>query len=255
MSNGATNTEEKGTGPSPIKESLSIVAAILLPIGLAMYALIYLAHARFYNALGIDAAEVGFSYSNALIQGSGFIATFVLATIVGYPFVLIIVLMVRHPFGRGTKGHSWRVGNFTNSLTSWLNSQRQLLVFTLVVTIALLTIFLVVREISTNTRAVNAVQTGHPLIIPRSILGIPTILVRADPVEIVSIGKPEDVRNVALLHDDKLLYLGQTNSYAVLYDSKAQQSVRLPLSVSIIRVTHCRHREDAPVCREAITVW
>jgi hypothetical protein len=97
-----------------------------------MYSIIYIGHARFYEALHIDPASVGFGYTSALTRGSGFILMDLLSTVALWPLVFLLGRGAFSPRSdRGTRT-SMPAGD-TSRVGQWLRNERRMLIVTLLI--------------------------------------------------------------------------------------------------------------------------
>lgn len=215
---------------------LSDFAPILTATGLVIYFLLSLTYERFYRSLGVRPSDVGLTYANTLTNSVGMILLLGALT-----FVLVFTTPIGAIFHSG-KRRGARIkaaikrGGWPRYRAYLLGSGQVLaLLIGLYWGLDLFTGF--------GTAAANAVKAGRPVVSPY--LGPTTLLaIHADPALIESTLKPGENPGIDSLKGRNLLFLGQANGVAVLYDSNAQTSVLLPTASIVLRISNCATQQS-----------
>jgi hypothetical protein len=191
---------------------------------------------RFYTGLGVDPIEVGYGYSTTLIRTIGYIS-YVIAT----STVVCIAFLILYGFIRyvGKKRSKRSQPGKSRARMSDRDFVTFIAIFSLIAGAA---IPLVLGTMGVGSAA-EAAREGRPILpyAGAASLGVPDLPIRADPVFIAPAGKPNDSPEViSLSKRNNLLYLGQANGTAVLYDPDQQRSIHVPTSEVILKISNCR---------------
>jgi hypothetical protein len=225
----------------PWRETLGYVPTLILLGGLLIYGYLSICYDRFYGSLGVDANDVGLSYTGTLARSSGFVIayTLLIGWLAGGPLTTLPAA-ARHEREDPTSRVPRRM-----RLAS--------IVFSLILlALTLSPPWLKAREASSD------VQTGKPvapirfLLTPwssRPLLPIPVLAIHADPAMVEPAGKPGESPAADRLRGRHLLYLGQAGGTVVFYDAAAQRAVYVPSSAVILHVVNCRGKPPPdPAC-------
>jgi hypothetical protein len=209
---------------SLLREFVTIAASVVIPLGLVIYGISSITYSAFYSTLSVDPSTVGFDYIGTLTHATGLI----IVLSFGVAGVLMPILRRRRHTATG-------------------NRRRQIVAYigiaTLIVSLTLE--FAVLATMDGNkVRAGKAVGNwGRP--------GLIFFFYHADPVIIEPIGKRGDAPAIDRLQSRRLLYLGQADGTAVVYDSCAKRAVYIPLASAVLNVARSpRSREPqyVPPC-------
>jgi len=107
-----------------------------------------------------------------------------------------------------------------------------------VVTVVLLLFlsFLVVDPIDHTLQFADQVKAGHSGGVTAGLLGVPLVRLRADEVHVASAGGVGQFPAVDRLRGRKLIYLGEANSKAVLYDPGHRVTFYVPAATLVLEV-------------------
>lgn len=214
------NAPARSDGRKSIWEVLPpVVTAILAVLGIALGGAISVAYVQFYEALGVDPTEVGFSYTNVLAASIGSVLMFV-------------VLFA-----------------FAYALFEAVTPSRLA-----VAAASVLILLVIVLPLNARIRA-SEVRKGNP-VLPARWGPIVLIAVRADPARVVPNAQQgtSSALNVSSNRalDKPLLYIGRTAGTIVLYDSLTQKTIHLPASDVLLERSNCAPRNSPdPVCKRA----
>jgi hypothetical protein len=218
--------------PLALRTIVGQSVAILAVGGIFLYGWMSLAYDAFYRPLGVDLADIGWSYGGVLARSTGF-ATVLLCTIVVWSILqsLYNLFILRFMGPRFFK--TW------SPLTL-----RRFVLWIFVVGLAFIVSVLGFVNILDGAQAAASVRTGHAV---RPNGRFFTLLsIHADPVSVRIIGDPKAFPSYECLKAktvapcfNRIFYLGQANGTVVLYDSTMQQSLYVPASSVILRVDNC----------------
>ena len=218
-----------------VREGLTYVASLLALAGILVYALVSIAYDAFYRPLDVDPADVGISYGRVLAQSTGMVALngVLMLIVVGLAF---LVLLLARRILRWRKRHILPLHRTISKI---------ILAAVLLEGILLPGLL----EAETAGEAASMVKAGRPVV--PSGQWITVLPVRAEPVLVQpmneavarAISSQLDC-NAAKEHScsDHLLYLGQADGIAVLYNVARQRKIFLPLSSVVLHVSNCRTR-------------
>jgi hypothetical protein len=103
-----------------------------------------------------------------------------------------------------------------------------------------------------GARWASAVKAGRPVVLTPTgpVIAIP---LQANPAKVWPADTSSGALSIDLRHNRDLVYLGQANGIAVLYDSTSQSVFRLPLSSIVLQVSNCRSSTSPdPACKNAL---
>jgi hypothetical protein len=217
-------------------------STVLLALGAAwLYVMMSLTYDAFYRPLGVDPGDVGLSYSTVLAHSAG-----LGLVVVAIPIMTIVA----------AEGLGWVI----DWVIEWIDSRTQarrrkairLSVSWLLVGLAFLafTVKVTSDSITRAEHAAAAVRQGRAVVpIGRFFTLLP---LRADPVVIEPVGEAKSFPSIAafrcdpadFLPCDRLFYLGQADEVVVLYDATTQQSIHIPASSVVLRVSNCGSKDS-----------
>jgi hypothetical protein len=102
--------------------------------------------------------------------------------------------------------------------------------------------FLVIDPIEHTLQFADQVKAGHSGGVTAGLMGVPLVRLRADEVRVASAGGVGQFPAVDRLRGRKLIYLGEANSKAVLYDPGSRMTFYVPAAILVLEV-----REVVPV--------
>jgi hypothetical protein len=232
---GATTTDNN----SPYLAFLQALIPLFAASGILVYTLLTIQYERFYGALGIKPADVGLSYAGVLASSTGYVLFVLISTLLAAIFAvagttLLVSILKRQlrPADIVAEGRS---------LFILVRESRQSMIGVLLFAVV------VVPFIVALTRTYPSPETvrqGLP-ITPRGSmvfsfrLPLDRIPIFAYPAVVDSIEGAEANSSLHELRARPLLYLGQSNSIAVLYDSGQDGALYLPLSETTLRIDPC----------------
>jgi hypothetical protein len=228
-----------GALPS-LKEIGVIMVAAFSITALLVCGLVSFAYERFYQALGINPADVGLGFGVALSRSAGFIVA--LAVVVALVTVAARLVLIR-PLRRlgAHPGRAWT-----------LHSKDASIVLGCYVTLGLLALFLAASVISPVTsytaKARSAAASGNP-VRPLQLYGLPLLATQAEPAFLQPANKARTLPGIWDLHDRSVLYLGQSGGISVLYDSDRGNIVYAPMSLVVLHVGNCAAGASPSSCR------
>ncbi len=203
--------------------------------GALLYGALTVAYARFYGELGVNPSDVGLGYATTLSNSIGALLLFPLLAL--YLFGIAYVL---------ERWDRWYSSESRSTLEKEPPSRSHV---RLVIQLAAVLVPATMLLVSQAGDRASQVEQGYP-VHPNRVGPVTVLAVRADPVVIEESGKPEDEPSIGKLKKRPLLYLGQANGVAVLYDTAAQQAVYLPQSTVLLKVGNCAtKRSPDPACK------
>jgi hypothetical protein len=213
------------------------IASLLAFLGIIVYGFLAFSYEHFYQSLGIDPSDVGLTYSSVLSRASGFVAALVIAVLLFYAVPIWVF-----------RGDPDFRSNSVENMRLWRLAKKRLAFHVLIYVVI---VILVPAPLSAS-RLARRVKEGKAVAPYQTIVPAPLTLLylRADPVIIEAIDGSTSspalgrLTTCAANESCKLLYLGQANGIAVIYDAVGQESIFLPISEVGIRVKNC---SDSPV--------
>ncbi len=216
-------------------------STVLVTLGAVwLYIMMSLTYDAFYGPLGVDPSDVGLSYTTILARSTG-LGLLLSISIIGI-VLSVIVDWIFEWIGSGIQVRRRRAIRLS---VNWFWVAALLLLFSILTT----------RDNITRAgHAAAAVRQGRAVVpIGRFFTVLP---LRADPVAIQPAGEAKAFPAIAgfrcdptdyLLPCDKLLYLGQANGVVVLYNATKDQSVHLPASSVVLRISNCWSRDSLDI--------
>ncbi|HSP36561.1 MAG TPA: hypothetical protein VLR26_02280 [Frankiaceae bacterium] len=174
--------------------------------GLVLSGSLTLAYSKFYDALGLRSADVGFTYASVLPTAAGLAVTFAA--------VLAASAAVAY----------WRAWH---------------LIATFIAVAVLFFTGISLWQVEKVNSRITAVRHGEP--VAESRLGPFVFLsLHAEPVTLTAADPSKPGPALPVRPDRPLLLLGQANALVVVYDSLLEQAVYLPAGSVIVHATSCR---------------
>jgi hypothetical protein len=96
--------------------------------------------------------------------------------------------------------------------------------------------FLVIDPIDHTLQFADQVKAGHSGGVTAGLWGLPLVRLRADEVRVASAGGVGQFPAVDRLRGRKLIYLGEANGRAVLYDPGSRVTFYVPASTLVLEV-------------------
>jgi hypothetical protein len=224
------------------RELLTIMAVSLVIAAVLVYGLLSLAYERFYEAIRVRPGDVGLTFGAILSRSAGFI---VVLAIAGTLVAVAVRLLVAGP-RRRLRTHLDRTRSF--------HSRDTAILLGCYVTVALLAVYTAAAISSSAAsytgKATDTVRSGHP-VRPLQLYGLPLLAIQADSAVVWPTSKARTLPGIWDLHDRPVLYLGQTNGIAVLYDPGHGRVVYAPMSLIVMHVSDCAGSTSPPACRPA----
>jgi len=206
--------------PSP-----SDIATMLGVFGVAAFCALFIGYGRFYGGLGVSLTDVGLNYSGVLESCAGFVSA---GAAIGAVQALLSLALRGHY--RPQLGDDSTLRILTRPSLMFIGGS-------MLWTLGLL--FIVFPLVATQAK--SDVKAGNPVLPLRQLVtGIPLSAIKAEPVSIAAIGEPGKDPAIEALASRDLLYLGQANGFAVVYDSHAQASMKVPLASALLTVSNCQ---------------
>jgi hypothetical protein len=229
-------------GLPSLREILAIMAASLAIAAVLIYGLLSFAYERFYQALGVRPSDVGLTFGMALGRSAGFI---VVLTIVGTLVAVAVRLLLAGP-RRRLRAHPDRDRTF--------HSRDFAIVLGCYVTVALLAVYAAAAISSSaasyTAKAADRVRSGDS-VRPLQLYGLPLLAIQADSAILQPTNKARTLPGIWDLHDRPVLYLGQTDGTAVLYDPDRGRVIYTPMSSVVMHVSNCDGSAPPPGCQPA----
>jgi hypothetical protein len=236
-------SEAPGGLPS-FRELLAIMAVSLAVTGLLVCGLLSFAYERFYQALGVNPADIGLTFGVAVSRSVGFtVALAVAVTLVA----VVARLIVAGPLRR-LRAHAGWAGTF--------HSTDFALVLGCYVALGLLAIFAAAAVISPVTsytaEAANAARSGNA-VRPLQLYGLPLLAMQAEPATVQPTNRARTLPGIWDLNDRPVLYLGQAGGVGVLYDADRGRVVYTPMDLIVLHVSNCAGPAPPAACRSTRT--
>jgi hypothetical protein len=206
-----------------LKETLIVVASTVLPLGLVIYGMSSVEYTAFYGTLNVDPNEVGMNYATTLSHATGLIT-----------FLSFALGVLYYPYYR------------SRARRRASTTRRNIYIIGGLILLALVTIELGILAAldAKAVRSGKAVGTYGPSVFP-------LLSYRATPVMIEAAGKFGDAPAIERLESRRLLYLGQANGIAVVYDSCEKTAVYVPMTSALLHVERPpapRSKQPIPAC-------
>src|SRR6266508_5087696 len=236
-------SEALGGLPS-FREILAIMAVSLAVTALLVCGLLSFAYERFYQALGVNPADIGLTFGVAVSRSVGFTVAFAVAvTLVAVAVRLILAAPLRRLRARA----GW---------TRTFHSTDFALVLGCYVALGLLAIFAAVAVISPvasyTARAADAARSGNA-VRPLQLYGLPLLAMQAEPATVQPTSKARTLPGIWDLNARPVLYLGQAGGVGVLYDADRGRVVYTPMDLVVLHVRNCGGPAPPAACRSTRT--
>jgi hypothetical protein len=234
-------SEALGGLPS-FRELFAIMAVSLAVTALLVCGLLSFAYERFYQALGVNPADIGLTFGVTVSRSVSFTVAFAVAvTLVAVAVRLILAAPLRR-----LRAHAgW---------TRTFHSTDFALVLGCYVALGLLAIFAAVAVISPVTsytaRAADAARSGN-VVRPLQLYGLPLLAMQAEPATVQPTNKARTLPGIWDLNDRPVLYLGQAGGVAVLYDADRGRVVYTPMDLVVLHVRNCGGQAPPAACGSA----
>jgi hypothetical protein len=217
--------------------AVSLVLAAVL-----VYGLLNLAYERFYEAFRIRPGDVGLTFGATLSRAAGFI---IVLAIIGTLGAVTVRLVLAGP-RRRLQAQVDRTRSF--------HSRDFAIMLGCGVAVALLVVYAAAAisssAVSYTAKATETVRSGNP-VRPFQLYGLPLLSIQADSAVVWPTSKARTLPGIWDLHDRPVLYLGQTNGIAVLYDPGHGRVVYAPMSLIVMHVSNCAGSPSPSACRSA----
>ncbi len=234
-------SEALGGLPS-FREILAIMAVSLAVTALLVCGLLSFAYERFYQALGVNPADIGLTFGMAVSRSVGFTVTFAVAVAL---VAVAVRLILARPLRR-LRAHSGRTFHSTDFA----------LVLGCYVALGLLAIFAAAAVISPvasyTAKAANAARSGNA-VRPLQLYGLPLLAMQAEPATVQPTNKARILPGIWDLNDRPVLYLGQAGGVGVLYDADRGRVVYTPMDLVVLHVSNCAGPAPPAACRSTRT--
>jgi hypothetical protein len=217
--------------------AVSLVLAAVL-----VYGLLNLTYERFYEAFGIRPGDIGLTFGATLSRAAGFI---IVLAIIGTLGAVTVRLLLAGP-RRRLQAQVDRARSF--------HSRDFAIMLGCGVAVALLVVYTAAAisssAVSYTAKATETVRSGNP-VRPFQLYGLPLLSIQADSAVVWPTSKARTLPGIWNLHDRPVLYLGQTNGIAVLYDPGHGRVVYAPMSLIVMHVSNCAGSSSPSACRSA----
>jgi hypothetical protein len=231
-------SEALGGLPS-FRELLAIMAVSLAVTALLVCGLLSFAYERFYQALGVNPADIGLTFGVAVSRSVGFIVALAVAVML---VVVVARLILAGPHRRLRAQAGW---------ARTFHSTDFALLLGCYVALGLLAIFAAAAVISPvasyTAKAANAARSGNA-VRPLQLYGLPLLAMQAEPATVQPTNKARTLPGIWDLNDRPVLYLGQAGSVGVLYDADRARVVYTPMDLVVLHVKNCAGPAPPPVC-------
>lgn len=221
------------------REILAIMAVSLAVTALLVWGLLSFAYERFYQALGVNPADIGFTFGAAVSRSVAFTVAFAVAVAL---VAVVARLILAGPLRRLRARAGW-AGTF--------HSTDFALVLGCYVALGLLAIFAAVAVISPvmsyTAKAANAATSGNA-VRPLQLYGLPLLAMQAEPATVQPTNKARTLPGIWDLNDRPVLYLGQAGGVGVLYDADRGRVVYTPMDLVVLHVKNCAGPAPPPAC-------
>ncbi len=235
----------EGLGGLPtFREILATMALSLAVTALLVCGLLSFAYERFYQALGVNPADIGLTFGVAVSRSVGFTVTFAVAVAL---VAVAVRLILARPLRRLRAHSGW---------TRTFHSTDFALVLGCYVALGLLAIFAAAAVISPVTsytaKAANAARSGNA-VRPLQLYGLPLLAMQAEPAAVQPTNKARTLPGIWDLNDRSVLYLGQAGGVGVLYDADRGRVVYTPMDLVVLHVSNCAGPAPPAACRSTRT--
>jgi hypothetical protein len=231
-----------GAGPRP-GGVLGLLASVLALVAVAVAGLASVAYERFYEALGVDAKDLGLDVGAIVRHAGGFI--------VAVTLLLALILMLVRWVADGLR---WRLQVSGQGRT--LHNRDFAVLLGLYLAAGLLLAYagyaVTDRVVTYSTDAASAARSGYA-VRPLQVLGLPLVATHAEPVVVLPVERARTVPGIWDLHDHQLLYLGQGRGGGVLYDATGRRAVFAPTNELVMYVSNCAAKAPAPACKAPLS--
>jgi hypothetical protein len=225
------------------REVLTTMAVSLVLAAVLVYGLLNLAYERFYEAFRIRPGDVGLTFGATLSRAAGFI---IILAIIGTLGAVTVRLLLAGP--------RRRLQAQVDRTRSSFHSRDFAIMLGCGVAVALLGVYTAAAisssAVSYTAKATETVRSGNP-VRPFQLYGLPLLAIQADSAVVWPTSKARTLPGIWNLHDRPVLYLGQTNGIAVLYDPGHGRVVYAPMSLIVMHVSDCAGSTSPSACRSA----
>ena len=221
------------------REILAIMAVSLAVTALLVCGLLSFVYERFYQALGVNPADVGLTFGVAVSRSVGFtVALAIAVTLVA----VVVRLIIAAPLRRLRTHSGW---------ARTIHSTDFALVLGCYVALGLVVIFAAASVISPVTsytaKAANAARSGNA-VRPLQLYGLPLLAMQAEPATVLPTNKARTLPGIWDLNDRPVLYLGQAGGVGVLYDADRARVVYTPMDLVVLHVKNCAGPAPPAAC-------
>jgi hypothetical protein len=232
---------------------LEFVTPVVTVVGVMLFVVLRSYYGRFYGALGVDPSSVGLDYVNTFASSVG-ILLFVGFAAVIFPGVVATGCYAIWRLVRYEKAPLLALSRrLLDDVKSQLSRATRVFVPAgIVIGISILSVVFWFKA----AEYADAVRSGRP--VKFGSLAVTSFAIRASPVDL-SIppgADPGPVGDALITRSHEppgLLYLGQANGTGILYDSRSQQAVHIPLDQFVLRISNCEVSSSPdPRCRQAL---
>jgi hypothetical protein len=236
----------EGFGGLPsFRQVLAIMAVSLAVTALLVCGLLSFVYERFYQALGVNPADVGLTLGVAVSRSVGFIVALAVVVML---VAVVARLILAGPLRRLRARAGW-AGTF--------HSTDFAVVLGCSVALGLLASFAAAAVISPVTsytaKAANAARSGNA-VRPLQLYGLPLLAMQAEPAVVQPTSKARTLPGIWNLNDRPVLYLGQDGGVGVLYDADRGRVVYTPMDLIVLHVSNCAGPAPPTACRSTGTV-
>jgi hypothetical protein len=226
-----------------LREILAIMAVSLAVTALLVCGLLSFVYERFYQALGVNPADVGLTFGVAVSRSVSFtVALAVAVTLVAVAVRLILAAPLRRLRAQAGWARTFHSTDFA-------------LVLGCYVALGLLAVIAAVSVISPVTshtaKAANAARSGNA-VRPLQLYGLPLLAMQAEPATVQPTNKARTLPGIWDLNDRSVLYLGQSGGVGVLYDAERGRVVYTPMDLVVLHVKNCAGPAPPPACRSTL---
>jgi hypothetical protein len=231
-------------GLPSFQKLLAIMAVSFAVTALLVCGLLSFAYERFYQALGVNPADVGLTFGVAVSRSVGFIV----ALTVAVTLVAVVARLILAGPLRRLRAHAGWAGTF--------HSTDFALVLGCFVALGLLAVFAAASVISPVTsytaKAANAARSGNA-VRPLQLHGLPLLALQAEPAVVQPTNKARTLPGIWDLNDRPVLYLGQDGGVGVLYDANRGRVIYTPMDLVVLHVSNCAGQAPPAACRSTGT--
>jgi len=227
-------------GLPSFQKLLAIMAVSFAVTALLVCGLLSFAYERFYQALGVNPADVGLTFGAAVSRSVGFIVALTVAVTL---VAVVARLILAAPLRRLRADAGW-AGIF--------HSTDFALVLGCYIALGVLAIFAAASIISPVTsytaKAANAARSGTA-VRPLQLYGLPLLAMQAEPAIVQPTNKARTLPGIWDLNDRPVLYLGRAGGVGVLYDANRGRVVYTPMDLLVLHVSNCAGPTPPTACR------